>query len=59
MQVIVTGTDIDEDCITSTHENFDGQSSEQRIQGEFYVGNLIDDTGTSGKESAQRNMIWS
>ena len=38
----LTGTDVDEDCITSTYDNFavNGLTKEQ---GDFYVGNLIDD----------------
>ncbi|MCD8151639.1 MAG: 50S ribosomal protein L11 methyltransferase [Clostridiales bacterium] len=38
----VTGTDIDEDCLTSTYENF-AVNHLSREQGDFYEGNLIDD----------------
>ncbi len=38
----VTGTDIDDDCITSTYENF-AVNHLTKEQGDFYVGNLIDD----------------
>lgn len=38
----MTGTDVDEDCITSTYENF-AVNHLERSQGDFYVGNLIDD----------------
>jgi ribosomal protein L11 methyltransferase len=39
----VVGTDIDENCMTSTYENMEVNHL-NRSQGEFYVGNLIDDT---------------
>lgn len=39
----LTGTDIDDDCITSTWENFEVNHL-TKDQGDFYVGNLIDDT---------------
>ncbi|MCD8150536.1 MAG: 50S ribosomal protein L11 methyltransferase [Clostridiales bacterium] len=38
----VTGTDIDAECLTSTAENF-AVNQLAPEQGEFYVGNLIDD----------------
>lgn len=38
----LTGTDIDEDCITSTYDNF-AVNHLGKEQGDFYVGNLIDD----------------
>lgn len=38
----LTGTDIDEDCITSTYDNF-AVNHLAKEQGDFYVGNLIDD----------------
>ena len=38
----VVGTDIDEDCITSSYENFDVNHLSHDL-GDFYVGNLIDD----------------
>ncbi len=39
----VTGTDIDDACLTSTYENMEVNHLPQE-QGTFYVGNLIDDT---------------
>lgn len=39
----VVGTDIDENCMTSTYENMEVNHLD-RLLGEFYVGNLIDDT---------------
>lgn len=39
----VVGTDIDENCMTSTYENMEVNHLERSL-GEFYVGNLIDDT---------------
>lgn len=39
----LTGTDVDEDCITSTYENFAVNHLDHAL-GDFYVGNLIDDT---------------
>lgn len=39
----VTGTDIDEACITSTYDNF-AVNHLSRELGTFYCGNLIDDT---------------
>ncbi|CBK74468.1 [LSU ribosomal protein L11P]-lysine N-methyltransferase [Butyrivibrio fibrisolvens 16/4] len=38
----LVGTDIDEDCITSTYENFQVNHID-KAAGDFYVGNLIDD----------------
>ncbi len=38
----VTGTDIDAECLTSTADNFEVNHLAPE-QGEFYVGNLIDD----------------
>lgn len=38
----VAGTDIDEDCLTSTAANFEVNHLSSG-QGEFYVGNIIDD----------------
>lgn len=38
----VVGTDIDEDCMTSTHENMKVNNLDESL-GTFYVGNLIDD----------------
>ncbi len=39
----VVGTDIDEDCITSTYDNFDVNHIARDL-GDFYVGNLTDDS---------------
>ena len=39
----VVGTDLDENCMTSTHENMEVNHLDSSL-GEFYVGNLIDDT---------------
>ena len=36
------GTDIDDDCIASTYENFQVNNIDKSA-GDFYVGNLIDD----------------
>ena len=49
----LTGTDIDEDCITSTYENFEVNHL-SREQGDFYVGNLIDDTGLQEKVGTEK-----
>ncbi len=38
----LVGTDIDEDCIASTYENFEVNRIDKSA-GDFYVGNLIDD----------------
>jgi ribosomal protein L11 methyltransferase len=38
----LTGTDIDDDCIQSTYDNF-AVNHLTKEQGDFYVGNLIDD----------------
>lgn len=39
----VVGTDLDENCMTSTYENMAVNHLDKEL-GEFYVGNLIDDT---------------
>ena len=39
----VVGTDLDPDCMTSTHDNMEVNHLNQKL-GTFYVGNLIDDT---------------
>ncbi len=44
----VVGTDIDEDCIASSYENFDVNHLEHEL-GDFYVGNLIDDEALQQK----------
>lgn len=38
----LTGTDVDDDCITSTYANFEVNHLAKEM-GDFYVGNLIDD----------------
>lgn len=52
----LTGTDVDEDCITSTYENF-AVNHLTREQGDFYVGNLIDDTGLQEKVGTEKYDI--
>ncbi len=44
----VTGTDIDEDCLVSTHSNFEVNHLDGGL-GDFYVGNIIDDEGLRGR----------
>ena len=39
----VVGTDLDENCMTSTYENMEVNHLEKDL-GDFYIGNLIDDT---------------
>ncbi|MDY4838569.1 MAG: 50S ribosomal protein L11 methyltransferase [Lachnospiraceae bacterium] len=39
----IVGTDLDENCMTSTYENMAVNHLDKEL-GEFYVGNLIDDT---------------
>lgn len=52
----LTGTDVDEDCIASTYENF-AVNHLTREQGDFYVGNLIDDTGLQEKVGTEKYDI--
>lgn len=52
----VVGTDIDEDCLTSTYANFEVNHL-GRAQGDFYAGNLIDDTGLQERVGAERYDI--
>ena len=52
----LTGTDVDEDCITSTYENF-AVNHLTREKGDFYVGNLIDDTGLQEKVGTEKYDI--
>lgn len=52
----LTGTDVDEDCVTSTYENF-AVNHLTREQGDFYVGNLIDDTGLQEKVGTEKYDI--
>lgn len=44
----VVGTDIDEDCITSSYDNFDVNHLTHDM-GDFYVGNLTDDAALRQK----------
>lgn len=44
----VVGTDLDADCMTSTHDNMEVNHLEQK-SGTFYVGNLIDDAALQEK----------
>ncbi len=52
----VTGTDVDEDCITSTYENF-AANHLKKEQGDFYVGNLIDDESLREKIGTEKYDI--
>lgn len=52
----LTGTDIDDDCITSTCENF-AVNRLGREQGDFYVGNLIDDVSLQAKVGEEKYDI--
>lgn len=52
----LTGTDIDDDCITSTYENFEINHL-TKAQGDFYVGNLIDDTQLQEKVGTEKYDI--
>lgn len=49
----VTGTDIDEDCLTSTHENFAVNHLSDDL-GDFYTGNLISDRDLQEKLHRQK-----
>ena len=52
----VAGTDVDEDCITSTYENF-AVNHLEKAQGDFYVGNLIDDVALQEKLGTEKYDI--
>ncbi len=52
----LTGTDIDDDCITSTYENFEINHLGKE-QGDFYVGNLIDDLMLQEKVGTEKYDI--
>ncbi len=52
----VVGTDIDRDCLTSTHDNFEINHLDQSL-GEFYYGNLIDDTDLQVKVGEDRYEV--
>lgn len=52
----VVGTDVDGDCITSTHENMTVNHLAEN-SGEFYVGNLIDDKAFQEKIGTGYDLI--
>lgn len=52
----LVGTDVDDDCITSTYDNF-AVNHLDRSLGDFYVGNLIDDTELQEKVGTDRYDI--
>lgn len=52
----VVGTDVDGDCITSTHENMTVNHLTEN-SGEFYVGNLIDDKAFQEKIGTGYDMV--
>ena len=52
----VVGTDVDGDCITSTHENMAVNHLAENL-GEFYVGNLIDDKAFQEKIGTGYDLV--
>lgn len=52
----VVGTDVDGDCITSTHENMTVNHLAEN-SGEFYVGNLIDDKAFQEKIGTGYDLV--
>lgn len=52
----MTGTDIDQDCITSTYENF-AINGLDKSQGDFYAGNLTDDAALQEKVGFEKYDI--
>ncbi len=52
----VVGTDVDGDCITSTHENMAVNHLAEDL-GEFYVGNLIDDKAFQDKIGTGYDLV--
>ena len=52
----LVGTDVDDDCITSTYDNFEVNRLDRSL-GDFYVGNLIDDTELQAKVGTDRYDI--
>lgn len=52
----VVGTDLDADCITSTHDNMEVNHLEKEL-GTFYVGNLIDDLALQEKVGTEEYEI--
>ena len=49
----VVGTDIDEDCIASSYDNFAVNHLDKSL-GDFYVGNLIDDEALQDKVGKEK-----
>ena len=52
----VVGTDLDPDCMTSTHENMEVNHLDPSL-GTFYVGNLIDDAALQEKVGTEEYDI--
>ena len=52
----VVGTDLDPDCMTSTHENMEVNHLDPTL-GTFYVGNLIDDAALQEKVGTEEYDI--
>ncbi len=52
----LTGTDIDDACMVSTYENMEVNGL-SREMGDFYVGNLIDDTELQNKVGTEKYDI--
>ena len=52
----VVGTDLDPDCMTSTHDNMDVNHLDPKL-GNFYVGNLIDDVSLQEKVGTEEYDI--
>ena len=52
----VVGTDLDPDCMTSTHDNMDVNHLDLKL-GTFYVGNLIDDASLQEKVGTEEYDI--
>ena len=52
----VVGTDIDEDCISSTYDNFKVNNLDSTL-GDFYVGNLTDDKELQNKVGFEKYDI--
>lgn len=52
----VVGTDVDGDCITSTHENMTVNHLAEN-SGEFYIGNLIDDKAFQEKIGTGYDLV--
>ena len=52
----VVGTDLDPDCMTSTHDNMDVNHLDPKL-GTFYVGNLIDDVSLQEKVGTEEYDI--